>query len=204
MLKIKLPKLKKEKKKNDSSLNPIIFIIIGALLGVFLYVLSKNLLLFPLSLVLTFSIYFIYSESQSSSKMKNKENEDKKERIMFYKNFVDYSLLLSSYKEGFFTAKDKIERSRLKDYIEDYLENKENGLQIKEINTQKENHIFDLILRYENSDEEISFSSLKSLKEEINKLEIENSDNENYMTIPIIFSLIFAVFLISCSILTRK
>lgn len=190
----KLKKKEKTIKKKESNIS-LFAILLSAILGILLYILSKEKMIFALSMIIGLTISILYNDSTVKNDYKQRKNE-----IEFYLNFADdfylYSSLLSSYKDGFKKSVESLPSSHLKDDLTDYLENG-NELPFSLTNTRRENHLKDVIERFYYSNEEVSDQDLSYLKLSIESYKKETSIKEKVLPLETCISVILiTIFLI--------
>lgn len=193
MLKEKIKKHTASSKKSSNT--SIYFLLCGALSGILLFILTRQILLFAISMVLSFSSYLLFFDNLSTMP---KEKEAKKEiadRIEFFSSFYEYSALTNSYQEGFHLAFESMGSSHLKDKITDYLENEEGILDISYTHSQKETHILDKIIRYYKNQEEVDYTLLASHQKEIEEYKKEGDKKIDFnLTTCLLLLLIWSFF----------
>jgi len=159
--KLSKTKEKKKKKQNRKTTNYLLLsILIGSVLGIVLYLFSKEIFLFPLSVFFALSFSYIILPSLNDTKGKEKEEENKT-YYDFYHSFIIYIALESSGQEAFKRATEELSISSLKDRLTVFVEGDLKGEPpLSYLNTLAENNLIDEIKRtlYEDEDYSIGFS----------------------------------------------
>lgn len=198
MIKEKLFQKKGNKNsKNKENTSSYLFLIIGFLAGILFYLITKQIYLFALAILLSLTIQFLFSDEIEK---RNKDKEFKKEkgdRLQFFNDFILYSSLLNSYKEGFLKSFEDLKSGHLKDAISDYLEDESIGFLISYTSSQSESHLIDKIIRLFNSEEDVNKSELDSFHHFCKIYEEE--DRKNYpdsllFLFPLLIWVIFFLF----------
>lgn len=119
-MKNKLSVLKSDKSKTNYLIYAVIFSVVFAFI---LYYITKQILFSLLGISFVIGSYYLFA-SNLIEKTKNKSlvNEGKI-YIEFYNNFSLFSSLESNYQAGFNKAYDNLPVCKLKERLDDYLEN---------------------------------------------------------------------------------
>lgn len=183
-----------QKKETASS---YLFLLVGLLAGILLYLITKQIYLFALCILLSLAIQFLFSDEIEKRNNKKESNKEKEDRLQFFKNFILYSSLLNSYKEGFLKSFEDLKSGHLKDAISDYLEDESIGFAISFTSSQTESHLTDKIIRLFHSEEDVDKRELDSFRHFCKLYEEEdkkNYPNTLFALFPLIIWSIFFLF----------
>ncbi len=184
---------KKKKKQNRKTTNYLIIsILIGSVLGIVLYLFSKEISLFPLSVFFALSVSYIILPTLNDTK--GKEREENQSYYDFYHSFIIYIALESSGQEAFKRATEELSISSLKDKLTAFVEGDLKGEPpLSYLNTLAENNLIDEIKRtlYEDEDYSIGFSKRgrRLLKAYENDLIVANTELTSLTPIIILLSI---------------
>jgi hypothetical protein len=182
-------------KKEDS--NAVPFLIASALGGILLYLITKQMILFPLAMVLGLTLFLITDDTLRKEKWKKSILEDYQLNVCFLESFLLFSSINNSYWQGFRCAYDALKLSHLKDRITDYLENPNSTLEIKCTNSKTENLLIDSIVRFLHCEEETSRQDLDMFQHYLENYKKElSTTNRKYRTTTLCLLLLVAIFMI--------
>lgn len=188
-------------KKSNVNTNIIIYFAITLLSSIFIYYLSKNILL-----VIIFMITIFIALISFNNVFKNDDTsvDELNNRINFYKLFVLYSSLETSYKEGYKKAISNLEICKLKDELEN-LDDSEINKQLLPLTRNREEIVLLENLFYGvNNDDLTDIASIKVsetlLNNFLNKLKLNKTSSFSYyVVLPFILLIIdIILFLMNC------
>ncbi|MCH3966624.1 MAG: hypothetical protein LKE52_03245 [Bacilli bacterium] len=168
------PRFSSGKKGNSKFLLPLLFSLLGLVLGVFLYKQTGKM-----SLVLLLPFFFcavsmFLIPEISLEKGQKDMGPSKRNALFFYRQYLLYSSLLSSFQEGYRKALASIPTTSEKDALSDYQEQGGKGdFPLLITKTRKESFLRILVKKELMVDEEVTPNSLSSLEEAISSYEKE-------------------------------
>ena len=206
----KLKSLFSFKKKNNSNIKKdaatnfeiIIYFLIIIFFSISIYYFFKNVLLVLITAI-TIAISLLAFNNIFSSN-KNLKKEELYNRIDFYKKFVLYSSLNTSYSEGYKLAINNLEISSLQEELKNKLESNSNESLLPLTRNREEIILLDNLYYGLNNDELTDIEAInvseKLLNDFINKVDSKKTTfNKVYVFIPFILTIFLSViFFTSC------
>ncbi len=206
----KLKSLFSFKKKNNSNIKKdaatnfeiIIYFLIIIFFSISIYYFFKNVLLVLLTAI-TIAISLLAFNNIFSSN-KNLKKEELYNRIDFYKKFVLYSSLNTSYSEGHKLAINNLEISSLQEELKNKLESNSNESLLPLTRNREEIILLDNLYYGLNNDDLTDIEAInvseKLLNDFINKVDSKKTTfNKAYVFIPFILTIFLSVvFFTNC------
>lgn len=206
----KLKSLFSFKKKNNSNIKKdaatnfeiIIYFLIIIFFSISIYYFFKNVLLVLITAI-TIAISLLAFNNIFSSN-KNLKKEELYNRIDFYKKFVLYSSLNTSYIEGYKLAINNLEISSLQEELKNKLESNSNESLLPLTRNREEIILLDNLYYGLNNDELTDIEAInvseKLLNDFINKVDSKKTTfNKAYVFIPFILTIFLSiVFFTNC------
>lgn len=206
----KLKSLFSFKKKNNSNIKKdaatnfeiIIYFLIIIFFSISIYYFFKNVLLVLLTAI-TIAISLLAFNNIFSSN-KNLKKEELYNRIDFYKKFVLYSSLNTSYSEGYKLAINNLEISSLQEELKNKLESNSNESLLPLTRNREEIILLDNLYYGLNNDDLTDIEAInvseKLLNDFINKVDSKKTTfNKAYVFIPFILTIFLSVvFFTNC------